>query len=71
MAKNGIIRVLTPGKMIIADKGYRGEPTKIVTPVTQTGYPMNRQHKLIMARHDNIDKRIKDFRSMSVAWRYG
>jgi hypothetical protein len=57
--------------MIIADKGYRGEATKIVTPVAQNGHPMNRQHKLIMARHEHINKRIKDFTLMSRVWRHG
>ena len=71
MAREGILRVLTPGEMLIADEGYRGEPNKIATPVAQTGHPMNRQHKLIMARHEHINKRIKDFRSMSGVWRHG
>jgi len=71
MARKGILRVLPPGEMIIADKGYQGESSRIITPVAQTGHPMNRQHKLIMARHEHINKRIKDFSCMSGVWRHG
>ena len=59
MAREGILRVLSPGEIMIADNGYWGDPTKIITPVTQTGHPMNRQNKLIMARNEHINKRIK------------
>ena len=33
MARQGILRVLPPTEMIIADKGYVGERTKIITPI--------------------------------------
>ena len=71
MDREGILRIPSPSEIIIVDKFYREEPTKIVTPVAQTSHPMNRQHKLIMATHDHINKRIKDFRCMSGIWRYG
>ena len=53
--------VLPDGEMIFGDKGYRGDPAKIITPVRATSYPMNRQHKLIMARHEHINKYVQDF----------
>ena len=71
MARQGILKILPPGEIIIADKGYVGEPTKIVTPVAQYVHPMNREHKLIMARHKVINKRMKDFMSMNSVWRHG
>ena len=57
--------------MIIVDKGYKGVPTQIITPIEEENSNFNRQHKLIMARHEHINKRVKDFKSMSDTWRYG
>ena len=71
MARQGIIKFLPPVEIIIGDKGYVGEPTQIVTPVAQSCHPMNRGHKLIMARREVINKRIKDFMSMNSVWRHG
>ena len=58
MARVGILKHIVPGEKIIADKGYRGEPNKIITP-TQNSGPFNKQLKLIMARHELVNKRIK------------
>ena len=71
MARNGILQVLPAGEMIIADKGYRGEPTKIIAPIEGDNSNFNREHKLIMARHEHINKRVKDFKCMSDTWRHG
>ena len=70
IARQGILKFLPPSEIIMADKGYIGEPTKIVTPFAQSGCPMKREHKLIMARHEVINKQIKDFMSMSSVWRH-
>ena len=70
MARVGILKHIVPGEKIIADKGYRGEPNKIITP-TQNSGPFNKQLKLIMARHELINKRIKEFSCMNSTWRHG
>ena len=57
--------------MIIADKVYKGMPAQIITPIEEENSNFNRQHKLIMARHEHINKRVKDFMSMSDTWRHG
>ena len=57
--------------MILSDKGYLGEPDRIITPILGYTTNFNYQHKLIMARLEGIDKRIKDFKCMSDTWRHG
>ena len=71
MARKGILRVLPVGEMILADEGYIGEPTKIITPIEDDSTNFNRQHTLIMARHDGINKMIEGFKCMSDTWRHG
>ena len=39
-----------------AHKGYKGVPTQIITPIEEANSNFNRQHKLIMARHEHIKK---------------
>ena len=63
--------MLLPGEKIIADKGYIGYPDKIITPINEYSTHFNKEHKLIMTRHEHVNKRIKDFMSMKSTWRHG
>ena len=71
MARKGILNALPVGEKIIADKGYRGEHNKIITPTFLEGDPRNRELKRIMARHEGINKRLKDFKCLRSIWRHG
>ena len=71
MAKRGVLSVLPIGEMIIADKGYIGEPNRIITPIEDYSTNFNYQHKLMMARHEGVNKRVKDWHCMSATWRHG
>ena len=71
MARNGILQVLPAGDMIIADKAYKGASTQIITPIEEENSNFNRHHKLIMAMHEHINNRVKDFKSRSDTWRHG
>ena len=71
MARKGILNALPVGEKIIADKGYRGEHNKIITSTFLEGDPRNRELKRIMARHEGINKRLKDFKCLGSIWRHG
>ena len=71
MARKRILRVLPVGEMILADKGYIGEPSQIIPPIDDYSTTFNMYHTLIMARHECINKRIKVFKFMSDTWRHG
>ena len=71
MARRGILTVLPSNEKIVADKGYFGEPDKIVTPHDSAPAGFNRAHKLIMARHEGINKSLKDFRCLGGVWKHG
>ena len=61
MATHGVFSVLPIGEMIIANKGYKGEPNRIITPIEDYSTNFNYQHALIMARHEGFNKRLKDW----------
>ena len=61
MAKRGVLSVLPIGEMIISDKGYKGEPNMIITPIEEYSNNFKYQHELIMARHEGVNKRVNDW----------
>ena len=71
MTRWGLHCELPPNEKVIADKGYNGEPDRFITPPLDDNHPMGRYLKLIMARHEVINKRIKDWGAMSGIWRHG
>ena len=63
LARKGVLSFLPAGEFVIADKGYYGEPDKIITPHNYNySDTFNYQHKLMMGRHEGINKRVKDFK---------
>ena len=71
LARRGILRVLPRGEKIISDKGYKSMPHRIIVPTEDRKSNLSYQHKLIMARHEGVNKRVKDWRCMSSIWRQG
>ena len=59
--------------MVLADKGYRDGDSTFRTPIanatTEGARLFNRQHKAAMARHENVNKRIKQFNVLR-SWRH-
>ena len=71
LAKRGVLSVLPAGELIIADKGYKGEPHRIITPIDDYSTNFNYQHKIMMTRQECVNKRVKDWHFMSATWRHG
>ena len=71
MERQGILRVLPPTEIIIADKGYVGEGGNIISPILERSHSFNKQHKVIMATHEHVNKRVKYCACMSMVWRHG
>jgi hypothetical protein len=59
---------LRDDELLIADKGYQGED-KIVLPGTGTAL-QNEAIKLIRARHETLNARLKNFGCLSSVWRH-
>jgi hypothetical protein len=68
LARTAFTGMLGPGEKAMADKGYRdghGDDSKFVTPI-ENPYDaelraFNRSHKRYMARHETVNKRVKQF----------
>ena len=71
MTRWGLHSVLPPNEKVIADKGYSGQAYRFITPPPDDNHPMGKYLKLIMARHEVINKIIKDWGSMSRVWWHG
>ena len=71
MTRWGLYSELPPNEKVIADKGYSGQPDRFIMTPTEDNHPIARPLKLIMARHEVISKRIKDWGCMSRVWRHG
>jgi hypothetical protein len=59
------------GKKVIADKGYRGENEKISIPNSHDSLEVKDFKKRARARHETINKRLKDFKILSERYRHG
>ena len=71
MARKGVLKRISRREKIIADNGYIGLPDKIIVPSDDVSSIENKRHKLLMARHEHINKRVKDFKCMNSIWRHG
>ena len=72
LARMGLHAVLPAGEKVVADKGYWGQYDRFICPsFLFSSSATNKQLKLMMARHENINKRIKDFKCMRGIWRHG
>lgn len=68
--RKGLIHMLEGGEMVEADRGYRGEPGRIRTPVDYAT-PLEKQQKnLARARHETVNRRFKQFGILSTRFRH-
>ena len=65
LARNAIIAALQPGGKIIADRGYN-DPIFFYVPNGNADV----QKKKILARHETVNKRMKQFCCMNVRFRH-
>ena len=65
LARNAILEALRPGEKIMADRGYN-DPNYFDLPVGNA----IRQRKQILARHETVNRRIKQFCCMSSRFRH-
>lgn len=68
LAREEFTSMLLPGEKAIADKGYN-DSRYFVNP--RTLFLNRRQMKNIMARHENVNQRIKSFQCMRQMFRHG
>ena len=67
IAKRKFIKQLKKGEKAVADKGYRFCKRFFVP---KTNYHLNGRIKQILARHENVNRRIKSFDCMSEMLRH-
>lgn len=65
LAKESFVDFLSPNERSVADKGYQDEKYFLL-PTDRN----SRRHKFIMSRHETINKRLKQFRVLSEAYRH-
>lgn len=72
MAKNDIVPLLLSNEKVMADNGYRDPHfmTSIKNPVTAEELRYNRWNNLIQARHEHVNKRLKQFNILRNAFRH-
>jgi hypothetical protein len=71
---SGLFDILLPGELILADKGYIGEPTVFTTPMRQppTLEDWNSNYELGIFRVlvENVNGRLKAFACLRTPWRH-
>lgn len=65
IARNVFVYFLDDGELVLADKGYRGS-RYFITPNEDNGI----RHKQIMARHETVNKKLKQFKILSEKYRH-
>ncbi|KAJ3280198.1 hypothetical protein HDU76_009248 [Blyttiomyces sp. JEL0837] len=71
MARQFVFPLLEEGEWIAADRGYRGD-RRIISYVSGTGAAVRRHNeniKNMKARHETVNKRLKDFNILVVPFR--
>lgn len=62
--------LLGDGEMVEADLGYRGEPNFVRTPHTYVSRSDRRAKRNARARHETVNKRLKDFNCLALVFRH-
>ena len=60
-----LIHMLEEGEMVEADRGYRGEPTKVRIPVDYMSNHQRRQKNHARARQEMVNRPFKQFGALS------
>jgi DDE superfamily endonuclease len=66
----GLGDMIPPGRKVIADKGYRGEPDKISTPNPHDSVTAELYKRRARARHETFNKQIKAFKILGEQFRH-
>lgn len=69
IARHELIYILEPGEYYIADKGYRDGYNWCYSPTGDDTYA-DRQIAALRARHENVNRRIKEWGAMQQKWRH-
>ena len=69
--RSGLKEKLLHGEMVEADRGYRGEPTKVRTPNDYVSQTDKKAKKRARARHETINRRLKQFGCLRQMFRHG
>jgi hypothetical protein len=75
LARGNCVPRLRPGELVMADKGYQDGGMYFRTPRTGSNLTVdelrfNRQHKLVMSRHEMVNQRMKNFQVLNVQFRH-
>jgi DDE superfamily endonuclease len=65
----GIMDQIPPGRKLIGDTGYQGEPDKITTPNPHDSLIVKQFKNRARARHETFNKRIKDYQILRQEFR--
>jgi hypothetical protein len=69
-ADGGVFDLIPPGKRLIGDNGYNGEPTKIVTPNEHDSLIASKYKGRARARQETFNARIKTFNILAQTFRH-
>ena len=67
LARSRYTQAVRLGELTVADKGYRDD-NYFITPLSDP--TSRRKQKLIMARHETINSRMKSFKILSTTYRH-
>ena len=67
IAREKFVKLLHPKERAVADKGYRFDSRFICV---KNGQATNKRIKKILARHENVNRRIKSFDCLSGTFRH-
>ena len=61
---------LDHGEMVEADRGYRGEPTKIRIPIDYVTEEQKRMKSKVRARHETVNRPFKQYKALGTRFRH-
>jgi DDE superfamily endonuclease len=67
---DGIMNLIPPGKRIIADRGYNGEPEKLSTPSDHDAFMTCNLKNRARARQETFNARLKQFKILHNPFRH-
>ena len=69
LAERSFVTLLLPNERVVADKIYTSNKT-FIGPPKKGNHKYGNLLKKVMARHENINKRMKDYESVKKRWRH-
>jgi len=69
--ENGLKNMIPPGKRIVGDNGYIGEPGIISTPNSHDPEQLRIFKRRVWSRHESFNSRLKAFKCLDVRFRHG